>query len=237
LPIFYCPNDKNTIELKFLDTLKKRNLTPSSNYKVQLDKLFQNGTIQKKLVDGQKQAQMQWNQINCLLSFSKTARDTVMWAHYAKRHKGIVIGIDFDIFFSKNHSLQMDAVNYSSKRPKINILEEPTGRISPDAIDRILMTKSLSWEYEQEFRTFICNKDLDILKNDDLACYKDFKGKNTWFLRLNPSSIKEIVFGISTLDNIKSSVQNLVKKPELNHITLYKAEESETYDFNLAEVT
>jgi hypothetical protein len=230
LPFFYCPDDKSAIEAKYSSVLRRKNMSPSADYKQTLNELYEKGEIQKGLSDSSRKCQDNWNQKNRLLSVSKTARNTVMWAHYADRHKGAVIGIDFDSIFP-NKGIQMDGVDYSEQRPSINILTD--FKTPPEAFLRTILTKSSEWKYEQEFRAVISHSDLLVSEKQSLACLKDLNGKKTWFLRLNPESIKEIIFGLYTEESLKSAIRKLIERTELQHIQLYQAEESETYVLNL----
>ncbi len=235
LPIFYCPNDKASIEARYLSVCKRRNIPPSSDYKQKLNEQFEKGEIQKYLVESQEKFQEEWNQRKgCLLSVSKTAKEPVMWAHYSDKHKGAVIGIDFDNFLSEK--IKMDPVVYSKYRHKVNILGEPEGEGSREAVLKTLITKSDSWKYEEEFRTIFLVDSLEKLQRHGLACFKDFRGKQTWFLRLSSSSVKEVVFGLHTYEKLKLDVKKLISQPELQHIRLYQVEMSETYTFNLNEI-
>ena len=237
LPFIYCPNDKAAIEARYLSALKRRNMLPSADYKQELDEQFEKGEIQKRLVESQQKLHEEWNQRKgCLLSVSENAQETVMWAHYADKHEGGVIGIDFDNIHPDTNrppGIQMNSVSYSKDRPKINILEEPGGSVSLDAFEKALMTKSDSWEYEQEFRAIFLVDDLEKLQQQGLAHLKDFKDKNTWFLRLNPISIREVIFGLYTDKSLKSDIRKLIERQDLQHVKLYQAEESETYTLNL----
>jgi len=234
LPFFYCPNDKAAIEARYLSALERRKMLPSADYKQKLNEQFEKGEIQNKLVEGQRGLQKDWNQRKgCLLSVSKTAKESVMWAHYADKHEGGVIGIDFDSIFSPNKGILMESVTYSKKRPEINILEEPEGSVSLEAYQKAIMTKSDSWRYEKEFRTIFLVDLLEELQQQGLAHLKDFKGKKTWFLRLNPVSIREVVFGLYTDNDFKSKIRKLIERQDLKHVKLSQAEESETYTLNL----
>ena len=66
-----------------------------------------------------------------------------------------------------------------------------------------------------------------------LAHLEEFKGKDTWFLRLNPASIREVIFGLYTDKSLKSDIRKLIERQDLQHVKLYQAEESETYNLNL----
>lgn len=236
LPFFYCPNDKAAIEARYLSALKRRNMLPSADYKQRLDDQFEKGEIQKYLVESQRSLQEEWNQRKgCLLSVSENAQETVMWAHYADRHKGAVIGIDFDNVLP-NFGIEMHRVDYSEQRPNINILQEPEGCVSLEAFQKAVMTKSNSWNYEGESRTIFLADHLEDLQQQGLASLKDFNGKKTWFLRLNPESIRNVIFGLYTEEVLDVTIRKLIEGPELKHVRLYQTEESETYTFNLVEI-
>ena len=133
-----------------------------------------------------------------------------MWAHYAEIHKGAVIGIDFDNVYPNTHnvrSIVMNLVKYSEQRPKVNVLEEAEGNVSKKALETALMTKSEAWRYEKEFRTIFLVDSLEIMQQQGLARLKDFNGKKTWFLRLNPESIREIIFGLYTEEGLKLAIR------------------------------
>jgi hypothetical protein len=229
LPFFYCPNDKTAIEARYLSVLKHRNMSPPADYKQKLEKV----EIYKILEESLRDLQRDWNQQNCLLSFSKTAQNTVMWAHYTDKHKGIVIGVDFDKFFPGS-AIKMHNVNYSEQRYRINILPE----ITPEIYLNALCTKSADWKYEREFRTLFSDGQLKEFQQQGLACLRDFNGRPTWFWRLNPESIREVVFGLYTEDGLKSAIRKLIERPELQHVKLYQTneKESETYTLKLVEI-
>jgi hypothetical protein len=237
LPFFRRPDDKSAIKARYLSALKHKNMLPSADYERRIDELFETGEVQKKLAESSLKFQKEWNRKNCLLSVSKTARNTVMWAHYADKHKGVVIGIDFDNVFpetNRGRGILMDPVNYSEQRPQINILTDFKG--PPEAFVKTVLNKSTEWGYEQEFRTVILYAELKDLEQQGLACLKDFNGKKTWFLRLNPEAIREIIFGLYTEKSLKLDIRKLIERPELQHVKLYQTEESETYTLKLVDI-
>jgi Protein of unknown function (DUF2971) len=152
-----------------------------------------------------------------------------MWAHYSEKHKGAVIGIDFDKVIPGG--ITMHSVQYpeDNKRPEISIAP------SEKWFD-ILLTKSNDWIYEKERRSIFVVKQLEEFKGQKLAFLKDFKSQLTWFLRLNPESIREVVFGLYTENSLKSAIEKLIGRPELQHVRLRQAKESETYTLNLTDI-
>ena len=236
LPYFYCPDDKNAMKEQWLRTFKRNGISPPSDWEQRLNELFQKGEIQKMLKDGVRESLRDVNRKSCLLSFSKTSQNVVMWAHYADNHSGIVIGIDFNNIYphaSGESELTMHPVEYSQNRPQINVLQDFDDNELFKVLQEAIMTKSDSWKYEKEFRTMVFVDTLERMQKKGIALRKNIKGQNTWFLSLNPRSIREVVFGLHTDESLKLEIKKLIKKPKLQHIKLLQAEESETYTFNL----
>ena len=228
-PFFYCPNDKVVMGEQCLRTFERNGISPPADWEHKLNELYETGELRKMLEKGMRDFIREWNQRSCLLSVSKTAEEPVMWAHYAEAHKGAAIGIDFDKLF-KVHRVKYPKDRH---RPRLNLLHEFT----IEKAWEIASTKSASWDYEEEFRSLFDDATLRDLAHQDLTCLRDFNGKKTWFLRLNPASIREVVFGLYTDESLKLAIRKLIERPELQHVKLYQAEESETYTFNLKEWT
>ncbi|MBW7992693.1 MAG: DUF2971 domain-containing protein [Planctomycetes bacterium] len=239
LPVFYCPDDKPAMEAKCLRIFKCNNDHPPADWKQKLYEQIKTGEFQERLIESRRKLYKDWNRRKgCLLSVSETAKEPVMWAHYADKHKGAVIGIDFDNVYPNTHkklSIVMDPVKYSKQRQKVNVLEESEESVLIKSIETTVRTKSDAWHYEKEFRSIFFVDNLEILQQQGLAHLKDFNGKNTWFLRLNPESIREIIFGLYTEEGLKLTLRKLIERAELQHVKLYQAEESETYTLNLVD--
>ena len=115
----------------------------------------------------------------------------------------------------------------------MNILHEFTRENSL----KIASTKSFAWSYEKEFRAVFDDASLMDWAQQGLTCLRDFNGNKTWFLRLNPESIREVVFGLDTSDALKANIRKLKERKDLQHIELLQAEESETYTLKLKPLT
>jgi len=232
-PFFDCPDDKAKMKEQGLQTFKRNNIEPPADWEQKSDELIENGKIQKQLEEGLRKELASLNQKSCLLSVSKTAQEPVMWAHYAEGHKGAAIGIDFD---NIHHvKMKINPVTYPKNRlrPRINILDDFYSEEFLKKYGNILLTKSVAWSYEGEFRAMFDDATLMNLEQKGLMCLRDFKGKKTWFLRLNPESIIEVVFGLYTEESLKSAIRKLIERPELQHVKLRQAEESETYTLDI----
>ncbi|MBR6163818.1 DUF2971 domain-containing protein [bacterium] len=118
-----------------------------------------------------------------ILSLSKINDNLLMWGHYADCHKGIVIG------FSKSYMLFKNArdVLYSSEIPAVgdklvkDILMTKSETL--EALEKVFLTKSTDWKYEQECRCMF-----DVRNNYKyISSLKSFKYKCT-----QPKFIQEL---------------------------------------------
>jgi len=180
-----------------------------------------------------------WKEENCVLCVSRTAKNPAMWAHYASSHQGVVIGIDYDAALASKNGrgpIPMRKVDYPEERQKTDILDR---RLEKRI--KIFTTKANYWKYEDEMRCIFVKEDIDAtgadfktLQKERLALLKCFKGKRTWFLRLDPLSIREVIFGLRAKERLKSAIRRLMKR--LPNAKLFQVKESETYDFDLIEL-
>lgn len=77
--------------------------------------------------------------------FSERPDDPLMWAHYAGCHRGICLA-----FSHRNEPFlgRAQKVRYSVELPEVGFLHNSPG----DHIDAHLLSKSVNWSYEQEWR-------------------------------------------------------------------------------------
>ena len=99
--------------------------------------------------------------------FSLTANlnSILSWSHYADSHRGFCIGFytgNLKVFLEKSGlPLELGAVNYTKEYPFINAYK--TSMV--EKTKRVLQTKSIDWEYENEYRIlriYGANKSLKI---------------------------------------------------------------------------
>ena len=110
-----------------------------------------------------------------VVCLSERIDSILMWSHYADNHKGFALGYDLRPFLSPNdQGIGLFPVVYDEKRYDANefiiwlfcsLLQIPA--VNPDLMSsiKLLLYKSLDWEYEREWRLIRPN-------NTDL-----FKGK------------------------------------------------------------
>lgn len=85
---------------------------------------------------------------------SKVADSILMWSHYANHHKGVVV--EFDTFqdkYTELHDVEKTLLGYpivyQGQMPKISARN---GQDGFSAVQSTILTKSLSWKYENEVR-------------------------------------------------------------------------------------
>jgi hypothetical protein len=103
----------------------------------------------------------QWSpimsKIFAFLSVSKIPDNLLMWSQYANSHTGFAIGFDADReFFAAGRlsRLGLREVTYSRDRwilPADGFTGLDDGKMA-EAMDGFFFTKSIDWEYEQEYR-------------------------------------------------------------------------------------
>ncbi len=145
--------------------------------------------------------------------FSEVSDNILMWSHYADSHKGICLmfeTIKFDtiqyMVFNKE-DLQYNSSNlppdhsgiirvrYAEKLPEAyNHLEYDKDKIAP-----FLMTKSIDWAYEKEWRMMLPKEAL--------------KTENPRYL---DNQLKGIIFGLSCSDENKNLVKDIVSGQGVN---------------------
>jgi hypothetical protein len=91
-----------------------------------------------------------WTERYGILCFSRDWQSPVQWSHYADRHRGICLGFDV------KDSLVNKVVYRKTRLPSeiLNNFNEKTAQ-------RIMLTKYLHWNYEQEVRVFARLEDRD----------------------------------------------------------------------------
>lgn len=137
------------IYLKLLETGRRESPDLSEEilqqqcYKRQYSGVFESGQYWKEQYDDFKK---NLNENFGILSLTSKNNNLLMWSHYAVSHTGFCVGIDKFALF-KTIEGQLGPVIYSNQFPKIGIFDK-----SEEGLNRILTTKSVEWQYEEEFR-------------------------------------------------------------------------------------
>ena len=139
---------------------------------------------------------------NCaIFCASRTPSNLLMWAHYAEKHRGAVLGFHPDV--ARDSMLtQIAPVAYSDRRPSLlddsNLLARPTPESAAAANRRLYLTKSSEWRYEQELRLFIPG---DVKAGQD-ATFKHFYA----------TELVEVYLGCRMSGEIRGRVTELARR-------------------------
>ena len=157
-----------------------------------------------------------------ICSLSEFWSENLMWSHYASKHKGICIGINFDDQFIK--SMINKKVKYVSldEKPIVPYLflykidDEKQRKI----LRKVIFTKTTNWKYEDEFR-FLSEK--DYCKQEKRVT-EEGKDCIYYYKQLKIDTIKEIYIGANSNYSLKT-IQDWKKKFNKD-INFYKIVES-----------
>ncbi|HEY5593435.1 MAG TPA: DUF2971 domain-containing protein [Paludibacter sp.] len=152
----------------------------SRNLKRELIRRFNTDEIYKGIESERKRFK-----ITC---FSLDKKNTLMWSHYADKHKGICIGFQFPLIYEDKFILS--PVSYFDKTPLIEGLAD-----AMKLIRYWLSMKSDCWEYEQEIRA--------IRKSKSISSFE--------YIQFERSCVKEIIFGCKVTQNEIDNSKKLLK--------------------------
>ena len=126
-----------------------------------------------------------------IFSLSKSCNISSLWASYAQEHTGICIEYDLEDLIGKNKGLyQCFDVMYSDTPPDIGVED-----ISNDfLLQKMIGTKHLDWDKEQEFRIICDNQGENYHRSD---------------------AVRGIIFGLKTSDESKNELMKLLSNRNL----------------------
>lgn len=134
---------------------------------------------------------------NGVACFSESKDEILMWSHYADYHRGICLEFEFPDMPENLFSL-CKQVRYCVDYPKLDFSDflEPGQDNTVNFINRMILTKSKSWEYEKEWRMVLpgygdkkVNFPPHLLKAVYLGCNISKRNKNKLLKILNDRSV------------------------------------------------
>ena len=147
--------------------------------------------------------------VACLTTDNK---NTVMWGHYADKHRGICIEYDISPLLDKNENdFLIRKINYD----RTAMINENIELYDLNLLMDLFSIKSKEWEYEDEYRVLYYDRE---------------KYKNGL---VKPLTIKSICFGTETPESDKELICDIVENVEL----LYEAKfyDKELFKMNINE--
>jgi Protein of unknown function (DUF2971) len=155
-----------------------------------------------------------WAENTGILSLTRTPTNPLMWAHYAEKHQGMVIGIDAvaaGLTDEKANLIpaQYGSVIYVSRRQDQPFIGKPQTGLAVgstyhfphdhyEKLQRLFLHKPLCWSYEEEVRVVKCLKGVSKGGPDTPSGHFEMvtgNGRELYLYSLPPKSIVELYIG------------------------------------------
>lgn len=179
------------IRTQYTMNLKKEEkfegITFESARKLVDEKITEEFITDEKEIESRKQRIQKIHNQKGVLALSSKNDNILMWSHYTFNHKGVCFGFEFDTSSFPTPKRIKYQTHYDDIWGWLYTDEE--------IVDRILYSKSVDWEYEDEYRIVIDGIRADIF---------------------TPDSLKEIVFGSMMSPEDKLEIIDECKKNNLN---------------------
>lgn len=197
------------IRTQYTMNLKKENkyegITFDAAQKLVNEKITDEFIINKEEIDARIGRIQNAHNLKGVLSLSSKNDNILMWSHYTFNHKGVCFGFEFNETFPKGKKVKYQT-HYDDIWGWLYTDEE--------IVDRILYSKSIDWEYEDEYRMV-----------------RDSIGVETF----NLDSLKEIVFGSMMCQEDKIEIINVCKEHGLNPIFKQAVLDIELFKINIED--
>lgn len=148
------------------------------------------------------------NSVAGIVCFSAKCKEPLLWAHYADRHRGIVLEFDYD-----ETSERLEKIIYSKNRVVLDIpnykLPHFTQGEFVQFAQKMVTQKSLGWKYEQEYRLHVDLKDCDV-------------HSGSFFIGIPDSVLRRVICGYRC-DVEKLYLRRLLDKVDLNDVKIVDA--------------
>jgi len=120
-----------------------------------------------------------------ILCFCDTFKESVLWSHYADKHRGVT----FEVSLEAN-PIYVTRMRYTSERPvidanvyaKLQHNEDELAKYLSSLLDGLMKQKSPGWEYEGEYRLFF-----------ELSTLDTYGG--LYFKRIPDNFLKRVILG------------------------------------------
>jgi len=156
-----------------------------------------------------------------VLSLSEDPLSLLMWAHYAERHEGLVLGLAAEHPFFRPDgyaALLDDVMGLDTLRP---VTYQTARHCTLDQValamsDKAPFTKSPEWSYEKEWRIRKHKENAVTI----LAPQSTFP---VWLFRLPPDCVSAVILGCRMRPNVRKAVAGYLSKNDYEHVQLYQA--------------
>lgn len=168
---------------------------------------------------------MSWARNSGILSLTRTPTNALMWAHYADKHEGLVIGIDVikaGLTDERSNFIpaQFGTVIYVSRRHDHPFVSKPETALGVgttyhfpqdhyEKLQRLFLQKPMYWSYEEEVRVVKCINGVtpDNSANPSGTFFvREVNGHPLYLYALPQGCIRELYFGIRTDDEASNAL-------------------------------
>ena len=135
-----------------------------------------------------------------IICLSQRNDGILMWAHYADRHSGFVVGFRSDLLRFGHPQSQLVQVQYALQRPVI-----PHPYVAPpdhDQLIEMVSLKSPEWRYEEEWRLLVSVSHLERDQDET---------DSNLYLPIRPEAVERVIFGSRCSDTLISRIENALK--------------------------
>jgi hypothetical protein len=150
----------------------------------------------------------------------KPLDEILLWSHYANKHEGVRIGFEFPDGIKE--PFEITPITYQQNRVEVDLSFGVEYEQTHAALEKSATVKSLSWEYEREYRLFVKVGRCEDRRTPGSAVEQLFLGfKREW--------VKSVDFGVSCsgatirpiVDVLKSDYPGIIPKKAMFHETDY----------------
>jgi hypothetical protein len=175
-----------------------------------------------------EELEQQLNQSYGVLSLTKNPKQLVMWAHYAAKHQGVVVGFHPHHPFFKQIGL-LDEVEYCNERVAVSSnygVIRVAGRKLVDGEpppQKTLFRKHPDWRYEEEYRLIV-----DLAKAD-VTPHSKLSEEAVHLLRFPHTCIKALLLGARFDDmQMQALMRDVRQQAEWHELRLFRARLSDS---------
>jgi len=162
-----------------------------------------------------------------ILSLTTTPDNILMWSHYAKDHKGVVLGFKGNSSFGEAGKVNYDKgslllgrflenmsrglIQSVIKNDNSDSLSNQAASKTASVLFKYFFLKKEEWSYENEYRVILP------------ANYDKIINHNTMdIVEFDPNDLKSVIFGVATPDKTVKEITALVQD-KYKHVSLHKA--------------
>lgn len=162
-----------------------------------------------------------------VLSLSAVQNNILMWSHYCNSNQGVVLEFNTDNDFFK----PLLKIEYSENPPELNLANWEEIEKNPSLGMPILTTKSLDWEYEQEYRVY------KNFSHSDYYIGNDSLGLPIYLYKFPTESITKIIFGLNTPKKVIDEIVELCPSEKYPNLSFSKVSSKmqSKYEFEITK--